>query len=482
MDTSAVQHPGTATPVKPQRRRWLVPVAVAVVAVVVAGIVIVLQPGSEDAPTVAEQASTAGGAATLVEGPFTQRQRLTVEIAKRRTAALLAGDEAAWLTDIDPTATTVIASEKIRFANLRQLRLKYFDLLPRDYDKGVFAETRQANGRIVVEEIMQLPADAERSATIANWYIDFDGDQARIRNISAGSDTESVNHAPWDDVPLRSAHAGNVTVLAPANSAWDPKTYLPGAQRAAALMRSLWGARLAVPGFVIFLADSRQYRTWFNNGADTDGSTGFTTYAPVVETDGRGRVARPNPTALGNPNNPAWIERAAGSRIVLDIAKLTGVREAQRVFVHEMAHAIGPHLIEAKQVDGDNRRSANQAIWPIEGFARWTEFLDDPSYGSAAMRTVRAGRSKYQPKSPFPDSDAFYAADSRRRSYNYNVSSSLYLAAAQTGDRQKTVDLYICLTNQREFLTDTEFLIDVCLKGVGLNPDKVWPRQRSLTR
>jgi hypothetical protein len=328
---------------------------------------------------------------------------------------------------------------------------------------------------------MQLKEDVVRSSSLADWTLRFDRDHVRITAITPGSDRDSLGNAPWDDMPLRSARGAAVTVFAPAAGKWDPKTYLPAAERAATLVRSLWGKRLGIPGFVVFLADKQHFGTWFDNGADRSGASGVTVFPPMVEADGAWRMARPNPTVIHKDNVPSWIQRSAGSRIVLDMAEIGSVRLAERVIAHEMAHAMGPHLIQATRVDFGPKGTSNQAIWPIEGFARWVEFADDPGYGPAAMAAVRSGWAKYRPSGPFPASDGFYAADSGRTSFNYNLSSSLFLAAAQIGGRQKAVDLYICLTNQMEYQADTELFINVCVKGVGLNSARIWPLQHRLT-
>jgi hypothetical protein len=403
-------------------------------------------------------------------------------MAQRRTAALDSGDLTGWLADIEPTATAVIKREKMRFANLHQLQLTSFVLHPRDWRGGFFDPGTKVTGDVLVEEVMQLPDDVARSSSIADWTIAFDGDQARITRIDVYSDEDSFNRAPWDEVPLRAARGKGVTIYAPTVGRWNPATYLPGAAKAAALVRSLWGKRRGVPGFVVFLADHRQFTSWFGTGADLAGAIGFTDFPRMVEADGRGRLPVPNPTVLHKPNEPSWLQRGAGSRIVLDMSQIDSLRDVQRVLAHEMGHAAGPHLIEATRADFGPKGTSNQAIWPIEGFARWIEFLDNPGYGTSAMRGVRADRAKYQPSGPFPASDDFYSTNERRTSYNYNLSSSMFLAAQQIGSKQKAIDLYVCLTNQRENESDIEILINVCINGVGLNPDQAWSTQHRLTR
>jgi hypothetical protein len=489
-------------------RPWPVPVAVAVVTAVVAGVVVAGRAGAPASPpssagllssTVdrpfsaaggalprAGAASSAGGSAVgaIPEGPDGHRIRLTAELARRRTAAFRAGDEAAWLADIDPAASRVIARERMRFANLRQFRFASIDWRPRDYSTGFSDERDLATGRVVVDQIMQLAQDVERSKNTVVWTLAFTGGRVVITAIDAATgpstDQGASRHQPWDDVPLRSARGAGVQVVAPAGGRWNPKTYVPAAERAARLVRSLWRRRLGVPGFIVFLADEQHFASWFNAGSRRRGAAGITAFPPMVEPDGRERTARPNPAALHRQGDPSWLERGAGSRIVLDMTQLAGTREVQTVLAHEMAHATGPHLIEATRAGPGRNGAGNQAVWPIEGFARWVEFLDQPAYGPYAMRGVRTARARYRPAGPFPSGDGFYSPDGDRTSFNYNLSASLFLAAARSGGQQKAVDLYICLTGRRELTAATEAAIDVCVGGVGLDSRRVWARQHRL--
>ncbi|XVU28663.1 hypothetical protein ACQPZJ_16900 [Actinoplanes sp. CA-054009] len=455
-------------------RRWLMPAAVAVVAVVVAGVVVVSRPGGA-----APEAVTATAAQSYDINPD-RRFQLVDELLARRVAAFRAGDLKAWLADIDPTATKAIAFEKKRFANLRQFRFTSFDLRLSNVKRtAVFDEKPD----VVIDQISRLAVDVERSVVPYDWKLTLAGDRFQITDVGPNYSPQYESpllFPPVDDVPLRSASAGGITVAAPAGSKWDPKAYLPAARNAAKLVRSLWGARpYKTPGFVIFLGDHRQFLKWYDNNAGRQGAVGVTVFPHAVDEEGTDQFDRPNPTVMHAPNQPSWIRRGAGSRIVLDMSQLTTARQAQTVMAHEMAHAIAPHLVQAK-AGGYGPKSTNvQATWPIEGFARWVEFLDAPGYAQSAMARVRAGRA-YRPAGPFPASEGFYAADGKRQSYNYNLSSSMFLAAAQVGGRQKAVDLYICLTNQMEYQADTEMFINVCVNGVGLSPAKLWTTQRRL--
>ncbi|MFG1992315.1 hypothetical protein ACGFJ7_20280 [Actinoplanes sp. NPDC048988] len=461
-------------PPKQSPRRWIAPAAVAAVAVAVAGVVVVSRPGDA-----APEAVTATVAQSH-ESDADRRLRLIDQMLARRAAAFKAGDEKAWLADIDPAATKAIAFERKRFANLRQFRFASFDLsLSNVTATAVFDEKPD----VVIDQISRLTADVDRSVIPYDWKLAFTGDTVTITDAAPSWNPQYQNpllFPPADDVPLRTATAGGITVASAVGSTWDPKVYLPAAQRAAKLVRSLWGARpYGTSGFVIFLGDHKQFLKWYDNNVSRQGAVGVTVFPRATDDEGTEQFDRPNPKVLHEPNQPSWIRRGAGSRIVLDMSRFTSVRQTQTVMAHEMAHAIAPHLIQSR-AGGYGPKSTNvQASWPIEGFARWVEFLDAPGYAQTATRAVRAGRA-YRPAGPFPPSETFYAPDAKRQSYNYNLSSTMFLAAERTGGRQKAVDLYVCLTNQMEYQADTEMFIDNCVKGVGLNPAKLWPTQRTL--
>jgi hypothetical protein len=207
-------------------------------------------------------------------------------------------------------------------------------------------------------------------------------------------DAGPSRNVPWDNVALTSARGGQVTVMAPASGTWQPSAYLPAAQRAAALVRSLWGTRTGAPGFTIFLADDQQFASWFASRETDRHTIGYATFADVVEPDGQKRLARPN-TALPKPGEPMWKEQTAGARIVLRMSAITSPAEAQHIMAHEMAHAVGPHLMRWTSTDA-KYAGVGQATRVLEGFARWVEHLDEPGSAARGLTYVRRNKTKYR--------------------------------------------------------------------------------------
>jgi hypothetical protein len=467
----------------PRRVRTPVRIAAAALVAALAAAVIAVaveRSGSDTPPTTA--AATGAGTTISAAGPD---QDPVAALLQRRSHALLAGDEAGWLADIDPNANGLIAREKVRFANLRQLGLTSYRLV----SYSVLAAT---TGHASVGEVMRLRADLERSQTVSDWT--FASDSGRLLLTAVGPSTyqyaasTAVPNPPWNDVALRSATADGITILAPAAGRWNPASYLPAASKAAAIVRALWAKRRGVPGFVVFLADRQQFPHWLRpTGSSLPGAAiGVTTFPRMVEADGRNRFAQPDLKSLNKPvYEPQYLERGAGARIVLDMTAIHGTREVEQTLAHEMAHANGPNLIQTENLDfatANNGPSVvNQPTWAIEGFARYVEYLDNPSYADQAMRLVRQKRSTYRLPGPFPASKGFYDGDAERGTFNYDLSSSIFLAADHTGGRQKAVNLYIALTNNGEALSDTETFLNPLLKQVGLSPSKVWSAQHTLT-
>lgn len=249
----------TQTQAQERRRVGLIAGVVILVFAVLTSIIVVLMHAPAGAPAAAP-------ARTASYQPPQTVDQMAQAVADRRAAALRAGDEQAWLADLDPAAAELIAAEKWRFANLRQLAPPVFVLR-----SGRFDTARPQ--LLYVQQIMQLASDVQPTRNAFEWTMRYDGGRAVITKVTkfaepgklleSYGDSGAERNVPWDDAPLRSAAGSRVTVLAPVASKWQPDTYLPGALRAAALVRSLWKGRPGAPGFTVFLADDKQFEQWF---------------------------------------------------------------------------------------------------------------------------------------------------------------------------------------------------------------------------
>jgi hypothetical protein len=141
---------------------------------------------------------------------------------------------------------------------------------------------------------------------------------------------------------------------------------------------------------------------------------------------------------------------------------------------HEMAHAIGPHLMRWSSTDA-KYAGAGQATWVIEGFARWVEHLDEPGSAARGLTYVRHNKAKYQPSgADLPGNPGFHSADNDRTTFNYELSAAVFTAVDKIAGRQKAVDLYISLTNDMQNTTDTRLFLNDDLTRIGIDPQKLW--------
>jgi len=455
--------------------------------VLVAVIVVVLHPDPQ--PT----ANAAGDDAATGTGTWQNpTDDMVTAIFQRRAQALTAGDLNAWLADLDPAQTTLIAREKTRFANLRLLPLTSFTEVNFGV-KGFGMIYKVTSGVASIGDVMRLSSDLNPTLTVSDWNVSWDGHRALLTGVGPTAygytAKTAIPNPPWEDVPLRAASADNITILAPVAGKWDPAAYLPAAKRAAKLVRSLWGrTQGGVPGFVIFLADHRQFTTWLlPDGTALSHAVGVTTFPARTTDKGQVLIDKPDVAHEKKPAyTPQWLERGAGSRIDLDMSKVQpeGTAYVEQVMAHEMAHAMGPNLISGNQVDltqDPTGAVVNQAIWPVEGFGRYVEFLDHPAEATRAMSVVRHKHAAYPFKGMFPPSTDFYGGSATRGDYYYNLSSSIYLAADRVAGRQKAFRLYITLTNNTEAFENTEMFLNPIITDAGISPAKLWKTWHNLT-
>jgi hypothetical protein len=461
----------TQAPPPPQRSRagLAVGIVLLVFAVLGALITVIIQA---DAGARAKQAQRTPASHSPLDV-----ERIAQAVADKRAKALLAGDEQGWLADLDPAASDLIAGEKQRFANLRQLAPPVFSL-----DASYFDRSTHPNA-LFVQQVMQLSSDVRPTRNTFEWNFRMAGDRVLITRaeafpgysgLTSYADSGASRNVPWDSVALRSATAAHVTVLAPVASRWDPEVYLPAAVRAAGLVRSLWKDRPAASGFSVFLADDQQFATWFASGEKEHSTLGYAIFGQMVDADGQMRLPRPN-RALPGPGEAMWKERTAGARIVLRMSEIASPADAEPIMAHEMAHAIGPNLFQNFTTD---EAITDQPTWALEGFARWVEHQTEPGSAARGRAYVRQNRSRYAPAGDhdLPPNAGFYSPDDKRTRFNYELGAALFGAIEQVGGKQKAVDVYITLTNAGSSLTDTRLFLDGEIDECGVDSNQVWAR------
>ncbi|WP_203858557.1 hypothetical protein [Plantactinospora mayteni] len=415
------------------------------------------------------------------------------EMLARRSAAMLRGDEEAWLADLDQRRTALRERERMRFRNLQQLRPTRFDLASggaldiRSDSLPTSNAAPPATGRFAINALMQFESDVQPHFAAYAYQVAVSADTVRIVEVFAPGLKTLVNNprrngptvrdAPWDAEPLRASRRGDVVVFASRNSRWDPARYVGIAVRASSFVRKLWGDRPAPKGFAVLMADDREFDRWFAYGSeepDTD-HAGYVNCPDIAEPSGlRKLVIRPK-------------ESVAGCRIVLRMSTVDDDHRAYTLMVHEMAHAIGPHLLR-NTYHGDDAERLNSPFWAVEGFAEWAEnTAGGAAETRAGMNVVKRNWSRYKPMSgdrdvPLPQNPRFYSADDTRTSFNYELSAAFYHAAEQVGGRQRAVDLYTEFSRRPQLVSDTHFILDAQLEKAGVDPDRMWAAHRNLIR
>ena len=458
-------------------------VAVVALAVIISIVVVAGKPHAGPKPS-PYAAATDTYKVTESGLPGDRKREVAQRMMTDRIAALRSGDEAAWLAPLDPANADLVKQERLRFVNLRQFELASYDLkVELNFIPVGTDESKPITQKAWVNQIFRFASDVQLSVNRYSWTLLWVGDQVRVTAIETETgirhDEGADKNPPWDETELRSARGNGVTVFAPVASKWNPAAYVGAANRAAALVRSLFKGRQSAPQFVVFLADNGQFERWFGSTV-TDASTiGLAVFPRMVEADGQLRFARNN-KINHKANEPAWLERNAGSRIVLRMPEIDR-SDVEHVLAHEMAHAIGPHLISATSSDYTGTGEIDQSTWAIEGFARYVEHLADPAETARGMAFVRSHWAKNHPRgADFPANKGFYSTSDTQTHFNYELGSSIYHAAEKVGGRRKAVDLYIALTNQMQLTSDTRLFLAGTLQSVGLNPGKVFSAQRAL--
>jgi hypothetical protein len=263
----------------------------------------------------------------------------------------------------------------------------------------------------------------------------------------------------------------------------DPQAYLPVAQRAHRLATSLWGKRKAAPGFVVFLADDQQFSKWFGNADSPELVGGITVFPQIAaDADGRRGPRRDPARKLDEATKPVCSDLTAGARIVLRMSTIATMQRAETVMAHEMAHAIGPHIVANLQTDPTPETvGMDQPSWVVEGFARWNDHMTQPGSADRAAALVRRNMAKYRPTDGiFPKNTGFYSDDPGRTSFNYEIGAAFFYAAEKTANRQKATDLYIALSSSPELTSLDRGFIDDDLRAARIDPDRFWATYKKL--
>ncbi len=351
------------------------------------------------------------------------------EILARRASAVPAGDEALFLSDLDQSNAALIGRQRLLFANLRQFSWTTFGyVIPPDVQPAPQGDDRwrcpvvgtvqlsiddTGTGVLPGETFLYTLARKDGRVVVADIVAKTAGDAA-----TAGIDGPAAD-APWHSTALRLAKVGQVWLAADA-SVTDLDRYIGLAGGQVQRIQALWGERLRYPGCLLFLTrDSEAFKTWYGFGKASN-------YADTVE-----GVA---PHRLGvRTNGQPYRDQYAAARAVVNLKRVdTFGDDPAMVIRHELAHAITARAVQVGSGFADLYSAA--PAWAVEGFAAYTETLDNPGRAQqyrAAANTGLDGR--------LPRSADFYTTNVGA---HYAQGAAAFLYAQQLKGVDAAVELY----------------------------------------
>lgn len=373
----------------------------------------------------------------------------------RRAEALRAGDEAAFLADLDQGDAKLVQGQKLLFANLRKLKLADFR-----YVTGQAIETPGGEARrfTPVQEVVQLSADAgpDGVAPASSHRYSLarrDGRLVITEILRAGrGDADELGgpnalpgDAPWHLTPLTVAHVDNACLIGDATVP-DLARYADVTAAEVRHVDALWGDRLRFPGHVLFLTrDAENFKRWYGLG-------GASNFRPEFE-------GFQIPQYGVRRNGDVYRDQYAGSRVVVNLGNISAFGDdPRRVIRHELAHSVGARATTLSP--GGWLLGAPR--WATEGFARWAEQIDERPYlrGRVAAGAFR-GR--------LPASQDFYGRD---MSFNYALSATAFSFVERAKGRAAAVEFYAGVIkyndSEHEPLVDMPIFNAVCKRVLGM--------------
>ncbi|GAA3780051.1 hypothetical protein GCM10022225_80360 [Plantactinospora mayteni] len=392
-----------------------------------------------------------------------QKKRL-VEILDGRAKALQAKDEAAFLADLDQSNDKLIEQEKALFANLRQFKFKQFRYLSNKAMLPDIVEGGSEFGPII--QIAQLdvddgPGGVAPGETYKYRLVRKDGKLvvggitgANLSNASDGAMSGPLADSPWHFGPLKVIQAGNVW-LAADRTVSDLDRYAAVAEREARWVEALWGDRTRFPGHVLFFTkDAENLKKWFSVGASDKGEDFIETILGFQHrTDG---VRKDGSVYKG---------QYAGARIAVNLGNILRSKEdPARTVRHELAHAVTSRATVVTSIGA----LFGAPTWAVEGFASWTEGVDNAGNRASVRSEVARGVAAGKFKGRTPDQTEFYGKDI---SFNYALGSTVFRYAEQTKGRDAAVEFYARIIEHIEGsgFTATPAFDGICQRVLGMS-------------
>ncbi|HEY0696175.1 MAG TPA: hypothetical protein VGD43_00015 [Micromonospora sp.] len=371
------------------------------------------------------------------------------ELLAGRAAALRAGDEQAWLADVDPSNVLLLNHERMLFANLRRFPFATFELEP--LVSGLtprpvrFATSLPMSCMAYRVGLRMRLQDVDSGDNAAHHLCVFgllDG-AVKLVDVAApppdGSDAALpfLLEYPWDSTELTVRRAGDVILAADA-SVPDLDDYTEAALRASAAVRADWGDNPAPAGFLLFLTARKENRErWFG---------GVPAAAEAVGIPVPGLTATPAGDVLEVE------ERHVGARVVVNLVAAGPGTSRYGLLKYAIAQAVSMSVVPVAHDPADLTNGFGRTLgaprWAVEGFARYLQ-----ARTSAAMRAVlrarlRAGLHRDLFTGDLPDNAAFYAPESG--AFNHCLAWSVFDYVSDRYGHTRTVRLYVAIVGRRD--------------------------------
>ncbi|NUR95041.1 MAG: hypothetical protein HOV67_07240 [Kribbellaceae bacterium] len=335
-----------------------------------------------------DQAAQAGTSTPTID--LAARSAAVNEVLKRRSQAVLTGNEQEFVADVDPANSKLVARQRVLFTNLRQfgfaklayqqLAQQYDDTIAQRYGPSTYlvavAMEYQIRGIDLVPVRAMLGYTFSRRAN-GSWMLVSDSDLDQ--RLPRGSHQEA-----WDFGPVLVKRAARVLVVVDQGQDALANRFVTMSQNAVQAVSANWPGGWNGSGLVIALDEKVVRGADYTQPKNAEDALAMATWVyRTLPGEVTGEGERADSYVVVNPNNRNKVDT--------------------RTLAHEFTHvATAPYGPYAPR-------------WLVEGAATYVEFLNMPGQKDLAIPQYRQDvRTKYLAKATSlpPDATFFDHADS----------------------------------------------------------------------
>jgi hypothetical protein len=322
-------------------------VAFLVVAIVIVVIATVAAVVTEVARSTVTASGAIGTVGTSVAAP---RGDVSINaVLRNQSAALVAGNQAAFMAAVDPGSKTVVAAYRRLYANLRALHVASWNQSAPGGNDRISAITEydvDVSYCLVVTTCKGMTAELTITAAVK-------GGRILIESYRPPAASQRLDEPiPWQTEMLTAVTGPQVVVAAAASEKSKLAEALPIAVRAAAAAGAYahWGRP---PVYLVYLAGVRDAKTWFGGGLEHSTGEAIGLSATDIEV----MVVLPE----------------AGQ------TRYAGPGQLATVIQHEMGHVVTLY--------GDDQDTGHDSF--IEGIAEYVAYTGHPTWAEYRLENTR---------------------------------------------------------------------------------------------